>query len=291
MFEELTTIPTLFAPDMYFSREIITSAIFLFVTGIGYFIVCKYIDKKYQSDEQNEINKIRVKRIIWRNIFILFMVMGTLFIWREEIKTAILSISFAVMALVVLFKEILINFFASFVIGMNNTYKIGDMIELKGKMGTISDRTLMNTKIILKENYLNTGREFVIPNALFLTNEVQLLTRLQNYGVFFIEIFIPNRDEAEIHVNAAKSAAKEVINGTYSKRLVETKLYLQQKEKMEIPSHKPFVSLHLVEKPYLTIKYVCNPKDNYWIREKIIAEYLRIFKEMKKENKPLSIIL
>lgn len=183
--------------DFLLSSEMITTYLFLITCLICYFILRrKYHSKKthVEHNEQDEIleeiDKDRVKFIFLRNGLIIFVFIGLFLIWKEEIKTTFFSISFAIMAIVVAFKEMLLSITSSFIV---KSFNIGDVIEFKGKVGTVIDRTMLTTRVMTKKDGLNTGQEFVIPNGNFLTNELTVLTKLGNYTTHFINVYVDHR--------------------------------------------------------------------------------------------------
>lgn len=268
--------------DFLSSSEMINSYIFLIISFLFYFIFRRNIRKQEilsqneNKEEEQEVNKLKIKRIFLRNGFILFLFIGMFFIWKDEIKTTFFSISFAIMALVVLFKEVLLNILSSFVISISKPYNIGDVIDYKGKVGTVIDRTILNTKILVKRDGLNTGQEYVIPNSNFLTNEIVVLTRLGYYTTHFLDVYVSKREDLLVASKLLKLIAEEVTLHTRGRgdKLNNWKKQLKKKEGMDIPSHKPYVIIHPNEKPYVTLKYTCDFRTAFLLQQEILDKYL-----------------
>lgn len=268
--------------DFLSSPEMINSYIFLIISFLFYFIFRRNIRKQEilsqneNKEEEQEVNKLKIKRIFLRNGFILFLFIGMFFIWKDEIKTTFFSISFAIMALVVLFKEVLLNILSSFVISISKPYNIGDVIDYKGKVGTVIDRTILNTKILVKRDGLNTGQEYVIPNSNFLTNEIVVLTRLGYYTTHFLDVYVSKREDLLVASKLLKLIAEEVTLHTRGRgdKLNNWKKQLKKKEGMDIPSHKPYVIIHPNEKPYVTLKYTCDFRTAFLLQQEILDKYL-----------------
>lgn len=268
--------------DFLSSPEMINSYIFLIISFLFYFIFRRNIRKQEilsqneNKEEEQEVNKLKIKRIFLRNGFILFLFIGMFFIWKDEIKTTFFSISFAIMALVVLFKEVLLNILSSFVISISKPYNIGDVIDYKGKVGTVIDRTILNTKILVKRDGLNTGQEYVIPNSNFLTNEIVVLTRLGYYTTHFLDVYVSKREDLLVASKLLKLIAEEVTLHARGRgdKLNNWKKQLKKKEGMDIPSHKPYVIIHPNEKPYVTLKYTCDFRTAFLLQQEILDKYL-----------------
>lgn len=285
--------------DFLLSSEMIASYVFIVVSLIVYLIVRKRIRSQEidqfekldgKDEEQPEINKLKVKRIFLRNGFVFFLAIGLFFIWKDEIKTTFFSISFAIMAIVVLFKEILFNIISSFVLSFSKPFNIGDMIEVKGKIGTVSDRTMFNTKIIIKKDGINSGQEFVLPNSYFMTNEFVSLSKLGNYSTHFFNIHL-KREELLIGAKLLKQIAEDVTLNSKGRgeKLHNWRKNLKKKESMDIPSHKPFVFIHPEDKPYLTLKYTCDNRTAFLLKNEILEKFLEKLPEeltKEKEEKP-----
>lgn len=284
---------------LFLSSEMIFTYIFIIISFIVYFIVRKQIRRQEieqfekldgKDEEQPEINKLKVKRIFLRNGFIFFLAIGLFFIWKDEIKTTFFSISFAIMAIVVLLKEILFNIISSFVLSFSKPFNIGDMIEVKGKIGTVSDRTMFNTKLIIKKDGINSGQEFVIPNSYFMTNEFVSLSKLGNYSIQYFNVHL-KREELLIGAKLLKQIADDVtLNKSKSRdeKMHNWRKNLKKKESMDIPSQKPYVFIHMEDKPYLTLKYACDGRTAFLLKTEILEKFLeKLPEELKKEQEIL----
>lgn len=283
------------------SSEMISTIIFLLFSFFLYYLFSRNLKQeeknenkkeknKEDQDSEAEIDKFKVKRIFLRNTLILFLFVGLFFIWKDEIKTTLISISFAIMAIVVLFKEILLNILSSFVISFTKPYKIGDIIDYKGKIGTVIDRTILNTKILVKKDGLNTGNEFIIPNFHFVTTEIVVLTRLGNYTTHYIDVNVTKREHLLVASRLLKEVADQVtlIEKGRGDKMNKWKKKLKEQENMDIPSHRPFVIIHPDDKPYITLKYTCHYRSAYLLRQEILERYLEKFPlEVAKYEKGL----
>ena len=274
------------------TKEMIISYLFFLLATVVYYGWRQiYINKEKHYNEKEkdglepEINKLKIKRIILRNSFFVFLGVGLFFIWKDEIKTTFFSISFAVMAIVVLFRDVLINILAYFVIQIGKSYEIGDIIEIKDKIGTIVDRTLMNTKILIKKEGLNSGREYIFPNSYLLTNDAMVLTRFGNYSMQFVNVFVDNKKELPVAAKALKMAADEISlhYRDRGEKLNRWKKSLRKKEGIIGPSHKPFVTINPEDKPYLTLKFACDIRQAYLIEKEILERYFEILPFLLKE--------
>lgn len=275
------------------TKEMIISYLFFFLTVSVYYGWRQiYINKEKHYNEKEkdglepEINKLKIKRIILRNSFFVFLGIGLFFIWKDEIKTTFFSISFAIMAIVVLFRDVLLNILAYFVIQIGKSYEIGDVVEIKDKVGTIIDRTLMNTKILLKKEGLNSGREYIFPNSYLLTNDAIVLTRFGNYSMQFINVHVDSKKELAVTAKALKLAAEEVSlhSRERGEKLNRWKKSLRKKEGIIVPSHRPFVAINPEDKAYLTLKFACDIRQAYLIEKEILEKFYEILPFMLKEH-------
>ena len=159
--------------------------------------------KSKKSDDyykiKGKLESLRIKGIAQRNTILFIAISGTLFIWFGEIKTLLFSISVLLMAFVVLFKEVLTSIIGAVLIAFTKPFEINDRIRIDNIEGMVIDRTLFNTKIIIYENGFNTGNEYSIPNSTFLTTKCTLLSRIKQYNVYYLKIFVKDLNNFKQH--------------------------------------------------------------------------------------------
>lgn len=275
--------------------EMVNSILFVISLCVIYYFFNKHLIKKYalqnpnsssndNNEEDQEVNKLKVKKIVLRNSLILIFIIGSIFIWKEEIKTVLLSVSFALVALVVLFRDFLLNIFSSFIISTRKDLSIGNVIQYKNTIGTIVDRTLLSTKIILKDNNFNTSQELVVQNFSLLNSEITNLNRLKHYTIHFLNVYVKEKEDVLLNMKLLKTAADEVLEKR-NKKLKEYRKTLVSKENISIPPLKSFCFCDLSEKIYISLKFVCDDRYVAYIKQEILNKYLQLLEKESKDKK------
>ncbi len=158
-----------FVPELASTLLIIVFASFL-IGFSAYFI---------KKQDWNNITKRQYISFI-RNFTIVLAIILLFFTWRGEIKAFIFSISAITVGIFVAFKEVILSFFSYFIISSNKLFKIGDIIEIDDKIGKVTDRTLLYTKISLVTT--NHSKDLILPNNLFVTSKFLNLSGQEKYS-------------------------------------------------------------------------------------------------------------
>lgn len=260
------------------SDEMISSYVFVSVLTIIYILARRSFKRQEveanleNKDKDSEVNKFKIKRVLLRNIYLGLLIVGLILIWKDEIKTAFFSISFAVMAIAVLWKEVISNMISSIIISVSRIYSIGDVVEVKGKQGVVIDKSLFNTKILLKQDGLPTTQEHIIPNSFFITNEASLVTRFGHYTTHFVDVHVDRKSELLPTSKLLKQVADECVKDR-AEKMAGWRRKIKEREGVEVPSHKPFVSIVPADKAYLTLKFTCDNRAAFLLRNEILEKY------------------
>lgn len=194
------------------------------------------------------------------------------------------SISVLLMAFVVLFKEVLTSIIGAVLIAFTKPFEINDRIRIDNIEGMVIDRTLFNTKIIIFENGFNTGNEYSIPNSTFLTTKCTLLSRIKQYNVYYLKIFVKDLNNFKQHEIALDKAAQEELEKTVSKLKAE-RSKLEKKFLIDAPSLSPFIDWELNEKAYIVLKYACDSRGMPYLTKRIKRRYLELMAEYENAEK------
>lgn len=205
----------------HLTKEIINSIVIIFFT-FSIIVSSSYFISK---QEWTKIKKKKYLSFI-RNLALVFSIVFLFFIWRGEIKTFILSISAITVGLFVVFKDVILSFFSYFIISSNQLLTIGDVVEIDDKVGKVTDRTLLFTKISLIGP--NHGKELIIPNNSFSSGKFINLSTNSVYSKSF-NLLIENFEVQE---------KIEYLNNVLSEEFKDTKciseIYIENNTAREI---------------------------------------------------------
>lgn len=153
------------------SLLLITSGILLLTVFLLKLLLNAYIRKNVASPE------LRGRWLVQtRNGLILFLLLGLVIIWGDEIRSFALSVVAIAAAMVIATKELILCISGSIIKTGARSFNIGDRIQIKDFRGDVVDQTLLTTTILEvgpgKITHQRTGRMTVIPNAMFVSEPV-----------------------------------------------------------------------------------------------------------------------
>lgn len=204
------------------------------------------------------------------------------FIWANELQTLALSfVAFAV-AFVIAAKEVLSCVFGG-IFRTNNSFKIGDRIEVKGVRGDVIDKTLLSTKILEigpgQTTHQYTGRSVVVPNNIFLSEVVINESFLGNFVLHPFTISLRVDDDWRTAEKILLRIAHEECSIFYE----EATDYLdrvQRKANLETPSIHPRVHVRVVDVKtlHMIVRVTIPAYDKGKIEQAIVKRFLDEFK-------------
>lgn len=226
----------------------------------------------------------------WRvnaNSVLSFLVFISLsLIWANELQTLALSfVAFAV-AFVIAAKEVISCIFGG-VFRTNNSFKIGDRIEVKGVRGDVIDKSLLSTKILEigpgQTTHQYTGRSVVFPNSIFLSETVINESFLGNFVLHPFTIPLNISEDWRMAEKILLRIAHEECAVFYE----EATDYLervQRKANLETPSIHPRVHVRIAETDsiHMVVRVTIPAYDKGKIEQAIIKRFLDEFKSFSQ---------
>lgn len=108
-----------------------------------------------------------------RNVALLILVLGMVFIWGAELRTLALSVVAIAAAIVIATKELIMCVSGTILKVSGRSFQIGDRIEIGAIRGDVIDQTLLTTTVLEvgpgTSIHQHSGRTVVLPNSLLLT--------------------------------------------------------------------------------------------------------------------------
>ena len=120
-----------------------------------------------------------------RNVFLILLLVGLVFIWAPQLRTFALSLTAVAVAIVVATKELILCLSGAVLRATTRAFAVGDWIEVGENRGEVTDHTVLATTLqefgTGPHAYTPTGRAITVPNSLLLTATVRNLTALRDY--------------------------------------------------------------------------------------------------------------
>lgn len=165
------------------SGSITATGVLLVVLLVMKFGAGFYVRRKYQDDVANQ----RRWMINLRNLMMLFVLIGVVLIWAPELRAIALSLAAVAVAIVVAFKEAILCFLGGFFRAAENTFRVGDVVEIKSIRGEVVDIGVMHFDVEeirkIEGSDVRTGRIVSVPNSVLLSENLAKET----YGRHFCD--------------------------------------------------------------------------------------------------------
>ncbi|MEF2554562.1 mechanosensitive ion channel domain-containing protein [Aurantimonas sp. A2-1-M11] len=170
-----------FDPSVLPQFDLLASFLLLLLLWIGRKIVIRSIRARQEVAPHNQRRLIASSR----NVFLLLLLVGLIFIWAPQLRTFALSLTAVAVAIVVATKELILCLSGAVLRATTRAFAVGDWIEIGETRGEVTDHTLLATTLqefgTGPHAYMPTGRTIIVPNSLLLTASVYNQTALRDY--------------------------------------------------------------------------------------------------------------
>jgi len=219
-------------------------------------------------------------------LYILVFLFALVAIWIEQTETILISYGLIGAGIAVSLQDVFKNFAGGITIFSTGMYRVGDRVEINGKIGDVMDIGVLYTTIMEIGVWVDgdqaTGRLSIIPNSNILTNNVNNFTKDHNF--IWDEISLPLtydsdwKKASEIFLEIVKKQT-EKISEKADKEITKLgeKYYLPKKPV------EPVIFLTLTDNWInLNIRYVTDTKERRTIRDTLSKLILSEIEKSKK---------
>ena len=187
--------------------HIVYSALFIGSFLCIYLLINTILNKKVTDHFKRKKIRVGIRNLLF---FLLSIILISL--WAGQIKTMLLSTAAITAAIIIIFKEVILSFFASFYITSNNLISIGDIVEYEGLRGRVVDRNFSGIKI--QSNSIEENRLIFIPNIVFFTGNVINFAKIENFKLNSITIGLKSAKELIEFTKILEKKMPEMLNLT-----------------------------------------------------------------------------
>lgn len=221
-----------------------------------------------------------------RNIFIFIFVVMTFFFWIGEFKTSLLSAAAICSAIIITFKEIILSFFGTLI--SNQSFQLGDYIEVDGLPGKIINKSFLNTTVLLNDTFQT--QELIVPNLVFLNGKFKKLSKIPK--AHFVSFSISVDSIAKVF--QAAELARIISHDILKQYNPDYEEYFKQIDQVtpyfDIPKSIVNISYEVSDprKLQFIVSFVCRPSQMSQIKEEILCKYLQAIQINPKVPEVLS---
>lgn len=278
MFESLSNLQFSLPSEIIVSHSLIglmvSSSILIIVVLVLRALSARFIKQKIESYE------LRRRWLVQsRNGLILFMALGLIFIWGQELRTLALSVVAIAVAFVVATKELILCVMGSILKTGAGSFTVGDRIQVKDFRGDVIDQNLLATTILEvgpgKQTHQRTGRLIVLPNAMFVAEPVINESYTNDYILHVFTVPFKREDDWQ----GAQKAFLQAANRHCLPYLNEVRNYMKQISQyrgVEVPSVEPRVTLMVPEADeiHLVVRIPARAHQRVQVEQAILSEAL-----------------
>jgi small-conductance mechanosensitive channel len=167
-----------------------------FYTALGVLLIYAVIKLIFEQIIANQIKETKTRysmRRISSLIALLTFIAVAIAIWVDNLQALLVSYGILAAGAAVALQDVFKNLAGGLVIFLTGTYKVGDRIEIQGKIGDVIDIGIFYTTLLETNEWVMgdqaTGRLSIIPNNYVLSGVVNNYTRDHPY--IWDEISIP----------------------------------------------------------------------------------------------------
>lgn len=251
-----------------FRNELLNTFMFAFILFFFYKGFSFYTNKQQMSYERKHRALVNT-----RNILIFIGVVLTFFTWIGEIKTSLLSAAAICSAIIITFKEIILSFFGTLV--SNQTFQLGDYIEVDGLQGKIINKSFLNTTVLLNDT--QQTQELIVPNLVFLNNKFKKLSKIPKAHFVSFSIAVDSIEKVFHFSEIARIIAQDILK-EYNPDYEE---YFKEIDKntpyFDIPKSIVNIGYEVSDsrKIQFVVSFVCRPSQMSQIKDQILLKYLQ----------------
>ena len=235
----------------------------LFILYFAFKVVIEELGIKRIKDSKTKYSFKKTISIIYAVIFLIVLIT----IWIENPQALFLAFGLIGAGIAIALQDIFKNFAGGIIIFVNEIFRVGDRIELDGKIGDVIDISILYTTLLELEGWVTgdqaTGRLTIVPNGHVLSGSVFNYTKDHNF--IWDEIILP------------------ITYGSDWRKATTKFLNIVQKETDQVAKDAEKSIAGLEEKYYLT-KRVTAPSIYIKLTDNWIEFYIRYTTEARQRR-------
>ncbi|OUR94072.1 hypothetical protein A9Q84_18335 [Halobacteriovorax marinus] len=209
----------------------------------------------------------------------LVIIFSIFLIWNDELRSLALSLAAILVAVIIASKELLLNFMGGIFKLTQNSFHLGDRIEIDGIRGDVIDRSLMSTTLLEigpgHETHQLTGRSIHLPNSIFLTKPVTNESHLKNFVLHTFKIPLKASSDWQKKEVLLIGICEEHC-GDYFEEAQKHFDKIQKRSHLEVPILKPRIHINIVspDQIELIVRITAPAAKKGKIEQLILKDYL-----------------
>jgi small-conductance mechanosensitive channel len=142
MFKDINLPQLPIDPSLLPQFDLLASFLLLLLLWIGRKLVVRSIRARQEVAPHNQRRLLASSR----NVFLLLLLVGLIFIWAPRLRTFALSLTAVAVAIVVATKELILCLSGAVLRATTRAFAVGDWIEIGETRGEVTDHTRLATR-------------------------------------------------------------------------------------------------------------------------------------------------
>ncbi|SFE92985.1 mechanosensitive ion channel family protein [Roseivivax sediminis] len=214
-----------------------------------------------------------------RNVFLILVLVGLVFIWAPQLRTFALSLTAVAVAIVVATKELILCLSGAVLLATTRAFAVGDWIEVGENRGEVTDHTVLATTLqefgTGPHAYTPTGSTITVPNSLLLTATVRNLTALRDYTYHRFAVTIDPVPPLE----RTQNLVSEIVQRHYApfrEEAIRANAAIERRTHTDLPDPAPVVRFRTSDlgKLRAEITFFCPSREAERLESEITLELL-----------------
>lgn len=255
--------------------DLLASFLLLLLLWIGRKLVVRSIRARQEVAPHNQRRLVASSR----NVFLLLLLVGLIFIWAPQLRTFALSLTAVAVAIVVATKELILCLSGAVLRATTRAFAVGDWIEIGETRGEVTDHTWLATTLqefgTGPHAYMPTGRTIIVPNSLLLTASVYNQTALRDYTYHRLAVTLdpPPRLEA-MHGRVSEIVSRRYE--PYREAAARANAAIERRTHSDLPDPAPIVRFRTTDlgKLRIEITLFCPSQEAERLEHEITLELL-----------------
>jgi small-conductance mechanosensitive channel len=233
-----------------------------------------------RSEAQGDVRRQWVIHV--KNILLVLLILGLLFVWGEELRTFAVSLVAIAAAIVLATKELIQCALGGMLRAVARPFKVGDRIELRSSIvvrGDVINHSMLTTTLLEvgpgHSAHQYTGKTVVIPNSLFLMTPLFNESKSSRFRLHTFTVCRPSTIDVNSHRRLLCEAADEVCR-PYANAAQKYLEDIGDIEGIEAPTAEPrvFVSMQNHDKVEFIVRVPVESLKAGRVEQAIIEKYI-----------------
>lgn len=199
----------------------------------------------------------RFWRLALRNLAVLGLLLGSIVIWKTELRSVFLALGAATAAVFLTFRESWLSVLAFWVQLVKRPYSLNDFIEIDGVRGRVIDITWLSTVLAEtvpgKGGTIYSGKVVHIPNNRMLMTPLTVDNLTEEYTLHVLTVPLPSGAKPLVAEKLLLEVARRVCEPFYEQARESMKT-LEKEKALEISSVEPKTYLSIDEDSSVTVR-------------------------------------